>query len=100
ATRNEQSITVLPNVIEPRQEFQIVLHVSKLPLDVPVLLQCPVRRLPALLKHRADPNPVWAAPNRRTIGFLRGHAGQTVRGKMTPNEMNAAIPERRPATEE
>src|SRR5882762_10175610 len=47
----------------------------------------------------ADPNPS-GQPNRRRIGFLRGHARQTVRGKMTLNQMNAAIPERRPATEE
>ncbi len=29
-----------------------------------------------------------------------GHPRQTVRGKMTPNQMNAVFPERRPATEE
>ena len=29
-----------------------------------------------------------------------GHPRQTVRGKMNPHQMNAAIPERRPATEE
>jgi exodeoxyribonuclease V alpha subunit len=29
-----------------------------------------------------------------------GHPRQPVRGKMAPNQMNAAIPERRPATEE
>ena len=29
-----------------------------------------------------------------------GHPRQTVRGKMTPNQMNAAIPEHRTATEE
>ena len=29
-----------------------------------------------------------------------GHARQTVRGKMAPNQMNAAIPDRRPVSEE
>jgi len=38
-------------------------------------------------------------PNRRRISFLRGHA-RHARGKMTPNHMNAAIPERKPATQQ
>src|SRR5207249_6939594 len=63
------------------------------------LWMCWPKRLAAPLErlHRPEPRPAAKA---RKIGFLMGNERQTTHARMNPPHMNAATPERRPATEE